>query len=108
MLAVVQTAPQASTVAEGEATTHVVDLEPKDFDKLTDGSRHVLVQFYAAWCGHCKALVSEYEALAVAYVDMADTVIARIDSDLYRAVGSRYNVAGYPTIIYFPKGWKKC
>ena len=33
-----------------------------------------------------------------------DTVIARIDADLYRAVGSRYNVAGYPTLVYFPKG----
>ena len=82
----------------------VVELTPKDFDKLVDGSKHALVQFYAAWCGHCKALVSEYEALAASFAQIEDTVIARIDADLYRAVGSRYNVAGYPTLVYFPKG----
>ena len=82
----------------------VVELTPKDFDKLVDGSKHTLVQFYAAWCGHCKALVSEYDALAASFAQIEDTVIARIDADLYRAVGSRYNVAGYPTLVYFPKG----
>ena len=29
----------------------VVDLTPENFDKIVDGSRHVLVKFYAPWCG---------------------------------------------------------
>jgi protein disulfide-isomerase A6 len=108
LLAVVQTkASENGDVGQANAapSTHALDLAPKEFDKLVDGSKHALVQFYAAWCGHCKALVGEYEALAATYSDVAhDTVIAKLDADLYRSVGSRYNVAGYPTIIYFPKG----
>ena len=31
------------------ATSTTIDLTPADFDKVVDGSKHVLVQFYAPW-----------------------------------------------------------
>jgi len=106
VLVVVQTAPQAGATVDAAASDSAgVELTVDDFDKRVDGSKHALVQFYAAWCGHCKALTPEYEAVAVSLRDsnIKDAVIARIDADLFRSIGSRFNVAGYPTIIYFPK-----
>jgi protein disulfide-isomerase A6 len=88
---------------------HVHELTPDDFDRVVSGSQHALVLFYADWCGHCKAIASDYKAVADTYSDpkIKDTIIAQIDADLYRAIGSRYNIAGYPTIVYFPKGNKE-
>lgn len=117
LLCVVLAVPQGSKTSDFSEDSHdveagarrqVLEMTPETFDKVVDGSKNVLVQFYAAWCGHCKALSSEYEALATSYSHVtSDTIIAKIDADLYRAVGSRYNVAGYPTIIYFPKDAKE-
>jgi protein disulfide-isomerase A6 len=105
VLVVVQTAPQATSAVDAPTDSAIVELTAQDFDKRIDGSKHALVQFYASWCGHCKTLAPEYEAVAVAVRDsrVKDAVIARIDADLYRSVGSRYNIAGYPTVVYFPK-----
>jgi len=45
--------------------TAVTELTPDNFDSVAlDKSKHVLVEFYAPWCGHCKQLAPKYEELA--------------------------------------------
>jgi len=91
-----------------KAVSDVVDLTDANFDKIVkDSSKDVLVEFYAPWCGHCKHLVPVYEKLATAYSAESNVVIAKIDADNYRDIGSRYGVSGFPTIKFFPKGGNK-
>ncbi|KAF9291219.1 hypothetical protein BGZ68_004739 [Mortierella alpina] len=91
----------ASTVA---ADVHA--LTPKDFDQagpsfLTIGSTPTLVKFYAPWCGHCKI----YEELGQAFTGKNDKVlIAKVDADAHRELGSRFDIKGFPTLKWFPKG----
>lgn len=42
--------------------------------------RYTLVEFYAPWCGHCKKLTPEYEALAKKLAGFDKVVIAKVDS----------------------------
>ncbi|KAL7747687.1 hypothetical protein RI367_006976 [Sorochytrium milnesiophthora] len=84
-----------------------VALTAKSFDSVIDGSKAALVEFYAPWCGHCKALEPTYNKLSDAFAHAKDNVvIAKIDADEHKSIGSRFKVQGFPTIKFFPKGSK--
>ena len=67
---------------------------------------HVLffLLFFFAGCGHCKALAPTYEKLGEAFAKADDVIIAKVDADGDKTLGSRFGVSGFPTIKYFPKG----
>ncbi|KAI9143320.1 thioredoxin-like protein [Paraphysoderma sedebokerense] len=86
----------------------VVVLTPDNFDQFIDGSKHALVEFYAPWCGHCKALEPTYTELGQVFAHAKkDVVIAKVDADAHRDLGSKFDVQGFPTIKWFPKGSTK-
>jgi len=82
-----------------------LELTPSEFDSVVDGSRSVFVMFYASWCGHCKNFKPEYAEVARAFESKKDeVVIASVDADSHRELGSKYGVTGFPTLKFFPKG----
>ncbi|KAL1915922.1 uncharacterized protein VTP21DRAFT_6310 [Calcarisporiella thermophila] len=88
--------------------SNVVDLNPSNFDKVIDGSKHALVEFYAPWCGHCKNLAPTYEELADAFSYAKDRVIiAKVNADEHRDLGQKFDVSGFPTLKWFPKSTNK-
>ncbi|GAM25799.1 hypothetical protein SAMD00019534_089740, partial [Acytostelium subglobosum LB1] len=90
-----------------KAPSNVVDLTPANFDQVVlDAKKDVLVEFYAPWCGHCKKLAPDYEILANTFANDANVVIAKIDCDANKEQCQKYEVTGYPTIKFFPKGNK--
>jgi len=86
--------------------SRVVDLTPDNFDSVVDGSKDVFVEFFAPWCGHCKTLAPEYEVVADAFAKENSVVIAKVDADAHRDLGSKFDVHGFPTLKFFPKGNK--
>lgn len=89
------------------APTAVVTLDPSNFDSVVkDASKDVLVEFYAPWCGHCKHLAPEYEKVGQAFAGDDSVVVAKVDADAHKELGQRYEVTGFPTIKFFPKGNK--
>ncbi|KAJ1940497.1 hypothetical protein EC988_007018, partial [Linderina pennispora] len=93
-----------ATVALGAGSGSVVDLTPKNFKQVVDGSKDVLVKFYAPWCGHCKNMAEDYEKLAEGYSHASDIVIAEVNADEHRDLGNQFAVQGFPTLKFFPKG----
>jgi len=82
----------------------VVDLTPENFDTVVDGSKNVFVEFFAPWCGHCKTLAPEYEIVGESFGREKEVVIAKVDADAHKELGNRFDVHGFPTLKYFPKG----
>jgi len=62
------------------------------------------VEFFAPWCGHCKSLAPEYEIVGEAFAKENSVVVAKVDADAHRDLGSRFDVHGFPTLKWFPKG----
>jgi len=78
----------------------------KNFDSVViNNDKHVLVEYYAPWCGHCKTLAPIYAALATKLKDNNDVVIAKMDATANEV--ESVSVQGFPTIKFYPKGDKQ-
>ncbi|PKY02910.1 protein disulfide isomerase [Aspergillus campestris IBT 28561] len=72
-------------------------------DLVINNDKDVLLEFYAPWCGHCKALAPKYDELATLYADFPEVTIAKIDATANDVPDS---ITGFPTIKLYPAGSK--
>mmetsp|Transcript_3663 Transcript_3663/g.10599 ORF Transcript_3663/g.10599 Transcript_3663/m.10599 type:complete len:326 (+) Transcript_3663:94-1071(+) len=86
----------------------VLDLTPDNFDQHVNGRKHVLLELYAPWCGHCKRMVPELQKLGAKITSDpkldSRVVVAKVDADKHRELGERFGVKGFPTVLYLARG----
>ncbi|KAH8815005.1 thioredoxin-like domain-containing protein [Xylogone sp. PMI_703] len=79
----------------------------KNYDEIVlDDSKDVLIEFYAPWCGHCKALAPKYDILGSLYKEagLSDKVtVAKVDATNNDVPDE---IQGFPTIKLYKAGDK--
>jgi len=70
--------------------------------EVLDSTVPVVVDFWAAWCGPCRRVAPEIEALALQYGEAIKFV--KVDVDANQGVARRLGIRGIPTIGLFEGG----
>ena len=85
------------------ASENVHTFTDGNFDSnVLKSGRPVLVDFWAEWCGPCRAMEPSINALATDYVGKVD--VGKLNVDDNPSITMRYMVRGIPTVILFKGG----
>lgn len=87
-------------------SSHIHAISDDSFESEVIGSKiPVIVDFWAQWCGPCKALAPIFEDVAQKYADKVKFV--KLDVDHNPSTPPKFGVRGIPTIILFKDGQVK-
>ena len=85
------------------ALQSIVELSDANFDQeVLKSEQPVLVDFWAAWCGPCKALAPTVDEVATQYAGKLK--VAKMDVDRNQATPMRYGIRGIPALLVFKDG----
>ena len=81
----------------------ILEVSDATFDQeVLQSEKPVLVDFWAVWCGPCKAIAPVVESVATSYAGKLK--VAKVNVDQNGATPSRYGIRGIPTLLFFKGG----
>lgn len=70
--------------------------------EVLDSALPVLVDFYADWCGPCRAIAPRVEAVGAEFADKAK--VYRVNVDQHEDLSKLYEISSIPTLLFFKDG----
>jgi thioredoxin 1 len=81
----------------------VLEVSDATFDQeVLQSEQPVLVDFWAVWCGPCKAIAPIVNGVAATYAGKLK--VAKVNVDENGATPSRYGIRGIPALLFFKGG----
>ena len=79
----------------------ISDYETNKDKWVFEGDKPAIVDFYATWCGPCKAVAPILEELAAEYADKI--VVYKVDTDKQQDLAADFGIRSIPTLLFIPK-----
>ncbi|MEG1555802.1 MAG: thioredoxin [Bacteroidales bacterium] len=79
-----------------------LEINSSNFDSLVKGDKLVVIDFWAQWCGPCRALSPLIEEVAAEYEGKA--VIGKCDTDANNDIATQFGVRNIPMLVFLKNG----
>lgn len=92
----------AKELTKAEFIEKVYNFEANPREWKYEGSKPCIVDFYATWCGPCKALAPVLEELSKEYEGKIN--VYKVDVDKEEGLAAAFGIRSIPTILFCPVG----
>ena len=79
-----------------------LEINGSNFDSLVKGDKLVVIDFWAKWCGPCRALGPIVEEVAEEYGDKI--VVGKCDTDENNDIAMKFGVMNIPMLVFLKNG----
>ena len=79
----------------------IVHITKENFPELSAGSKPLLIDFWATWCGPCRMIAPIVEEIAA---ERSDIIVGKIDVDEELELAKQFRIVSIPTLVLMKGG----